>query len=352
MRINTFSDVLAKADNISDFIPVLSTVSNLVDLFNKYVVFYIMKAAGADAGKIRYFSHLNKKSFARCILLLFPILGNIVIGIYEHLRRDKKYMLNAVKEEGILFDLSHACKKLRGDKDVVLAAVNKLGSALYDASKELQDDKEVVLAAINCYLPTKNSTSDERFGWVVQFASKRLRGDKEVMFNAVQTDEFDNTLTHATEELQNDKDFVIKAVQHNYRLLSHVVEKFKGDRDVILAGVKRNYRALEYATPELRTDREIVLTAFRHLDQFNDWDQGITKYLTDTFRSDKEFMLEAVRYHEPALKCVSDDLKQHKEFMAAATEAAKAGKTHRENLQMEAYNKLYPRKKPFIIYSE
>ena len=44
--------------------------------------------------------------------------------------------------------LRWASKELRGDKEVVLAAVQQNGQVLPFASKELQKDEEVVLAAV------------------------------------------------------------------------------------------------------------------------------------------------------------------------------------------------------------
>jgi hypothetical protein len=47
--------------------------------------------------------------------------------------------------------LRHASAELKGDREVVLAAVAKSGEALYYASAELKGDREVVLAAMMQY---------------------------------------------------------------------------------------------------------------------------------------------------------------------------------------------------------
>lgn len=70
-----------KADKILDRIPVLSTIANLVDLFQKTIV--IPRMDKLDIDKSEYYAYLNKKSFVRCTLLLLPVLGNIIVAIYD-----------------------------------------------------------------------------------------------------------------------------------------------------------------------------------------------------------------------------------------------------------------------------
>jgi len=44
--------------------------------------------------------------------------------------------------------LRRASEEMKGDKDVVLAAVARYGNSLQDASDEVKGDKDVVLAAL------------------------------------------------------------------------------------------------------------------------------------------------------------------------------------------------------------
>ena len=70
----------------NDKVPVLSTLSNLFDLFQKCIV------SQAIVKKSHYYTHLNKKSFFRCVVLLVPIFGNIAVISYdlEHQRQKEK----------------------------------------------------------------------------------------------------------------------------------------------------------------------------------------------------------------------------------------------------------------------
>lgn len=76
MNINT----IKKIDHVLDYIPVISTVSNLVNIIAKMVFGKINQEPIND---FSYFVHLSQKSYARSITLLIPILGNIAVLLYD-----------------------------------------------------------------------------------------------------------------------------------------------------------------------------------------------------------------------------------------------------------------------------
>ena len=79
---------------------------------------------------------------ARCI----KIPGSGVLEIYKTLRGDKEVVLAAVTWDG--HELLHASEAMKDDRQVVLSAVRSYGWALNDASKALRGDRQVVLAAM------------------------------------------------------------------------------------------------------------------------------------------------------------------------------------------------------------
>ena len=89
---------------------------------------------------------------------------------------------------------------LRGDKEVVLAAVTQGGYALDLADASLRGDKEVVLAAVM------------QDGWVLDLADASLRGDKEVVLAAVT--QYDWVLQFAGASLQLDLEVQLVAARH------------------------------------------------------------------------------------------------------------------------------------------
>jgi len=77
-RVDSF---LKSADQFCDYAPFISSVSNAVDLFQKCVVIPCLSQK-TIAGS-HYYTHLSNKNFSRCITLLFPVLGNLTVYLYD-----------------------------------------------------------------------------------------------------------------------------------------------------------------------------------------------------------------------------------------------------------------------------
>lgn len=95
MRIS--GTIFAETDRICDYIPFVSTVSNLIDLFQKCVV----KCLPEGTTKNRYWSHIKDKDLLRCFILLIPILGNIYILVadYFEYKKDKVSCREAIQSD-------------------------------------------------------------------------------------------------------------------------------------------------------------------------------------------------------------------------------------------------------------
>ena len=79
-----------------------------------------------------------------------PVYHNPVKDMWLHyasdeLKGDREVVLAAVQQDG--YTLGFAPDQLKGDREVVLAAVQQNGNALYYASDELQEDEEMRRAA-------------------------------------------------------------------------------------------------------------------------------------------------------------------------------------------------------------
>jgi len=149
-RVDVF---LVKTDRICDYIPVVSTFSNLTALFIKYLVPNTLIRPEIQTS--RYYAHLSQKPTSRCIVLLIPIIGNIIVAICDNfLKREGVFARNGLNEQSSLesvqrdgLTLCSLSEELKDNKKVVLTAVQQNGLALQYASKRLRQDEDVVLAA-------------------------------------------------------------------------------------------------------------------------------------------------------------------------------------------------------------
>ena len=166
--------------------------------------------------------------------------------------------------------LHYASEKLKDDREIVLAAVTKSGSALEFASTKLKDDKEIVLAAVT------------KIGSYLQYASNRLKDDKEIVLVAVAKN--GQALRYASDKLKDDKEIVLVAVTNNGDALEYASEKLKDDKEILLAAVANDSSSLRFASEEAR---EYINKKLMEENEIKIGDQTwITKNLdVDTYRN-------------------------------------------------------------------
>lgn len=98
MAISNVS-ALVRLDVMTDYLPVASTVTNLVDLFQKVLVLPFLEKSYLDSS--HYYTHLDSKSFARCVILLVPVIGNLFVLVYDLSTLKVKSQLNGFVKEVI-----------------------------------------------------------------------------------------------------------------------------------------------------------------------------------------------------------------------------------------------------------
>lgn len=142
----------------------------------------------------------------------------------------KETVLEHIKEGKI--DFWRWSKDLCSDKEVILAAVQKAGTALVCASNDLKNDKGIVLAAV------KND------GCALRYASASLRIDKDVVLTAIQQDPESYRLIN--------RDFVIKCImaccQPDNEIINrrdYIATKLWSREDVKTELIERGYAGTE-----------------------------------------------------------------------------------------------------------
>lgn len=82
-----FNNALVSIDEYCDYVPFASSAVNFVHIFEKA----IFNSCCSDDYIVshNYVSHITDKSTLRCVTLLVPILGNIVVGIYDFINKRK-----------------------------------------------------------------------------------------------------------------------------------------------------------------------------------------------------------------------------------------------------------------------
>ncbi|CAJ1421035.1 unnamed protein product [Effrenium voratum] len=159
---------------------------------------------------------------------------------------------------------------LRGDREVVLSAVQCEGIRLQYASEKLRDDRSLVLAAV------------QRDGRALAFASPRLRADRALALAAVaQT----GLALQFCDRHQEDEELVMTAVMQNARALQFASAALKRSAAVVRAAGGDWRRVFD--CPSLANDEDVALTAISL-----DWEAA--HLISEKLRSDMHFMRRAV----------------------------------------------------------
>ncbi len=159
---------------------------------------------------------------------------------------DRAPMLAAVSVRGGALGL--ACRKLLNDREVVMAAVKNTGWALKYASDALQNDKEVVRCALK-----------HRCIGVLQYASLNLRFDPEFALEAVKMDA--SNFEHTSFVLRDDPEFVLAAVMQYAYPLRFAAPKWTTQKEYAKFVIRANPWALVALSDDLKNDFDVVMEA-------------------------------------------------------------------------------------------
>jgi hypothetical protein len=97
---------------------------------------------------------------------------------------------------------------------------------------------------------------------ILKNASLTLKNDPEVILKFLKSSKTEgDCFIHASPELQYDKQFLLKAIDHHSWVFKHFNEFMKTDFDIALAAVKQNGSLLEFLSEEFQNNKEIVFAS-------------------------------------------------------------------------------------------
>lgn len=103
---------------------------------------------------------------------------------------------------------------------------------------------------------------------------------------------------YASDELKNNKDFVLQAIKIYGLCFEYVSDKLKNDKVVALKAIEENSSNIKYISNELKRDKEIILKAVEK-------DADNIKYVSDELKKDEEFMKQLKKINN---SIIIDDL--------------------------------------------
>jgi hypothetical protein len=177
------------------------------------------------------------------IALAMATRGHSIAYISEWLRNDKEIAL-AMAPRG--YSMAYISERLRDDKDIVLVWLSHSSDRVLYMSHRLRDDKDVALAVVR------------RRAMDIQYLSSRMNTDFDVAKAAVSRDIRALTVCSV---LRDNAEFMMDIVKHNGFTLQFASDRLKCDKNIVTAAVKQNGFALQFASDRLKCDKDIVMVA-------------------------------------------------------------------------------------------
>jgi hypothetical protein len=159
--------------------------------------------------------------------------------------------------------LKKTLSEFKKDKELVLAAIKNSNTALYYADKELQNDQDCKHAyiarkqyeeSIETWAEEKLSLKPDEeqfylFPW--SFNDKQFLLENAWRLSPLQ-------FMKISDELLDDKQFVIEMISQNGILIQHIKYEFQSDIDVLSAAVKNLFYILGYVDNKIRYNVDII----------------------------------------------------------------------------------------------
>ena len=227
-------------------------------------------------------------------------LALLFADVPDTLRDDPVFMLKAVQHNAKIYH--HGGSASLDNKDVALAAVRLNVANLEYASERLRGDREVVAAAIA-------GARSPFQGAVLPFASEALQGDMDLVYEQIcQVPVY--AASHKAGLRKASREFILRLVRVVPVVVMHCAERAKDDLEIMTLACGAGGSLLEYASARLKKDRGLVLQAVQHT--------GIAlRYADTTLQHDAEIARAAVKQSKMAYLALPGALKRDAEIVAS-----------------------------------
>lgn len=274
----------------------------------------------------------NKEFVLKVFNLFFkPFPHRMLQVCSEALRGDKEVVMAALQKDAR--PLAYCSDALKADKEVVVQAMTVgcvncsrtiMQQVLKQAAPVLQDDKDVFVALINGN-SNNNPEGPERVKWF-ESVPEKFKSDKDVMMAVVGGQ--GDVLQHASEALKGDKEVVMRAVGNKKSfnrggpVLCHASEALRDDKEVVMKamlGMGQDFKDFEFASERLRGDKDIFLEMVASMEPIcgEDVEPAILKFASKALKNDKDVVMALVLKSGEALQYASDALQTDMELIKA-----------------------------------
>lgn len=290
-------------DQCCDYVPILSCVTNLVDLIQKISIDLFVDQSTVDQS--RYYTHIQEKTYKRCFSLIFLFfLGNLIFAIYDFMHRNEDFAPPAVDNMTCRNPPITSEEMEEANKQAVICNsknVCEFKPSPEDGNKNLNNYNINEDRVFQPYLFKIKLDLNQ----LIRVPSSFKKNHK-FMLEAVKIN--DKSILYASNDLKNSKKFMLAAAEINYLTLFHASYRLLNDDDFMLKAVKIDYKTFSSASYDLKKCKAFVFNAL-------DIDYRVLSYITQDLSKDQNYMLDVASMDYRALEYASDEFKNSEELM-------------------------------------
>ncbi|MGL6120633.1 MAG: DUF4116 domain-containing protein, partial [Fusobacteriaceae bacterium] len=231
-----------------------------------------------------------------------------------------------------LFNIEHISKYIEIDRELLLSQLQKCGYIRnrYDNLENIKKQIHSFQFVDRNFIIDLVSTNGRRLVFFDE-----LKNDKEVVLSAVES--CGSALEFASDELKNDKEVVLSAVENEATSLQYASKELKSDRDIFEKSIHSacgRIIPINQVSSELKRDKELIELMIKKLHYRDDreYDSTISvdyfdchyglnhfNYISQNLRGNKEYILNIMRnINYPSFEffdSLSMELKKDKEIL-------------------------------------
>ncbi|EFC40249.1 hypothetical protein NAEGRDRAFT_59125 [Naegleria gruberi] len=305
---------------VVDFMRVSERLRNdykfMINLFKKFK--FTIEACVCVGSKL--------KSDRQFILELAKLTPFAMVLVPEELRTDKNFIMDIVAfnptsiklyrngtltRHEILNEMKEKMKNqlnnINDDKELAIKSLLFDIDLIQYISPKLLNDREFMIEAVQQILQNEH-VSGRNYLHDKFYDCEELRDNSDYMLKCITIT--DNAFQFVTSRLRNDKDFILEALKFNTSIYRYIpirllmddreflfkclaitgkiiklADTFKSDKEVVMAALKSDGSMIRYADDLLKTDRDFIIQAKKNAEL----DIGL---LPEMFTDDRDFVLE------------------------------------------------------------
>jgi len=269
----------------------------------------VVQAGIKQDGRALEFAAETFRSDRGLVLLAVQDCGPVLRFAARTLKSDPELVLTALGQ----LDLAYDVKDLASAGPTVLARISRDGEILQDVPEVFKADRDIVLTVL------------QWDGLALQYASSELRNDPELVFTAMRQNL--NALQYASDELRHEHGFATVAVVRNWRALEYLPESMRSDRRIILTALKRSWHALTMASAELQADITLLGDELSNDQDFMlgaiEQDSRAMMYASESLKHNLNFINNAISINGRCIRHLPDTRKSTGIVLRAATQVCR-----------------------------